>query len=95
MIFSGWNVVDDLSSIKNGITVHSENNTFHVSNLNSGKSVVVSMENFVSDSYKYRSEILYTLLIKVDGLEEKNHLYLDSKSCELIDQICESNRLLY
>lgn len=94
--FAGnWNVVKDLSSIKTGITVHAENNTFYVSNLNLGKSVSISMGDFVFDSYKYRNEILYTLLSKVNGVEKKEHLYLDSKACELIDQLCESNRLLY
>lgn len=96
MTFSGnWNVVDDLSLINTGITVHAENNTFFVSNLNLGKSVDISIGNFVSDSYKYRSEILYTLLSKVNGVGEKKNLYLDSKACELIDHLCESNRLLY
>lgn len=94
--FAGnWNVVKDLSTIKTGITVHAENKTFYVSNLDSGKSIDISMGDFVSDSYKYRNEILYTLLSKVNGVEEKEHLYLDSKACELIDQLCESNRLLY
>lgn len=96
MTFAGnWNVVEDLSSIKTGITVHAENNTFYVSNLDLGKSIDISMGDFVSDSYKYRNEILYTLLSKVNGMDEKEHLYLDSKACDLIDQLCESNRLLY
>ena len=96
MTFTGnWNVVEDLSSIKTGITVHAENNTFYVSNLDLCKSVDISMGDFISDSYKYRNEILYTLLSKVNGMDEKEHLYLDSKACESIDQLCESNRLLY
>ena len=39
-----WNVVKDLSTIKTGITVHAENKTFYVSNLDSGKSIDISIE---------------------------------------------------
>ena len=90
-----WNVVEDLSSIKTGITVHAENNIFYASNLDLGKSIDISMGDFISSYYKYRNEILCTLLSKVNGMDEKEHLYLNSKACELIDKLCESNRLLY
>ena len=40
MTFAGnWNVVEDLSSIKTGITVHAENNIFYASNLDLGKNI--------------------------------------------------------
>lgn len=96
MTFSGnWKVVKDLSLIKSGVTVHANDNVFFVYNHDLCKNVKISFGDFVSDSYKYRNELLYAMLAKVNGLSIKENLYLDSKACEAIDQICESNRLLY
>ena len=89
------NIVENLAEIKTGITVHADDDFFYVSNHNSKESIDVPMIDFLSAFYKYRNEILYSLLEKIDGLDDKDNLYLDTSANKLIDHICESNRLIY
>ena len=89
------NIVENLSEIKTGITVHADDDFFYVSNHNSKESIDVPMIDFLSAFYKYRNEILYSLLERIDGLDYKDNLYLDTSANKLIDHICESNRLIY
>lgn len=91
---TNWDVVSDCSAIKKGVVLTANSDGFQAVNLNTGTRSFVSRGSLISDDYKYRNEILYSILKSVNSLGEKD-LTLDEAAAKLVDDLCEANRLLY
>ena len=91
---TNWNVVSDCSTAKSGIILTATHKEFKVINLNTGKNFIVPRERLVSANCKYRNEVLCSILKSADSLDEKE-LNLDKTAANLVDELCEANRLLY
>ena len=96
MEFSGnWVLLTSTRpNVLNGLLVTSgENNSLIIKNLSSSVQKEFSKSELVGN-YKYRSEILHILQKSLEIFEVENK-FVDESAAQIIDEICEANRLLY
>lgn len=92
---SDWLVLTTTqTNVTNGLLVTSEGSEFLiVKDLSSSVQKKFSRGDLIGD-YKYRGEILH-ILQKAINITECENKFVDQSAAKIIDEICETNRLLY
>lgn len=92
--FSDWLITSTIPNVASGLLITSErNDTLIITDLSSSVQKKVSRGDLVGD-FKYRCEILH-ILQKHINVFESEHKFINHLAAELIDEICEANRLLF
>ena len=93
--FSGdWLITDTMPNVTTGLLVTSEgNDALIITDLSSSIQKKVSRSDLVGNN-KYRCDILH-LLQETINISKGNNKFVNHSAAQLIDEICEANRLLY